>query len=297
MKFKPLLADSVDFNLLDFNNLWLSAKLDGIRAIIIDGVVMSRSLKPIPNQHVQAVLGNRPELEGFDGELGVGDPTAKDFYLSTYSGVMKKTGEPDVTLHAFDHISNPCDFYHVRHARLTAKPSLQGVQVVTQHGCESMEALLDLEQWYLGKGYEGVMLRAHSGPASFYKYGRSTAREGTLMKLKRFTDAEALVVGYEEEMQNNNDATTDALGRTKRSTCQENKLGKGRLGALVCVTPEGVKFNIGTGFDATTRQKLWDEYASLPGRIAKYKSFVIGAKDAPRFPVFLGWRDPIDISV
>jgi DNA ligase-1 len=61
--FKPMLASPADMSKLRFP-LWLSPKLDGIRALVINGVVMSRSLKPIPNQHVQSLFGH---LEGYDG--------------------------------------------------------------------------------------------------------------------------------------------------------------------------------------------------------------------------------------
>ena len=286
--FAPLLAAPADLKRIEYGNVWLSAKLDGIRAIVIDGVVVSRSLKPIRNRHVQKLFGH---LEHYDGELICGDPTAKDCYLKTNSAVMSADGEPDVTFHVFDHVEQPCDEYFARYKRLAGG---RYVQVVVQHSAENETALLDLEQWLLGKGYEGVMLRAHSGPQSFYKYGRSTAREGTLLKLKRFTDSEATVIGVEEEMQNNNEATKDALGRTERSSHKENLVGKGRLGALICETKEGIRFNIGTGFDAATRVDLWQRRETLPGMLAKFKHFEIGQKEAPRFPVFLGWRDPID---
>jgi DNA ligase 1 len=139
-----------------------------------------------------------------------------------------------------------------------------------------------------------VMLRHRSGPKSRYKFGRSTAKEGTLLKLKRFTDDEAVIVGFEEELFNGNAAVVDELGHTKRSSHQENMVGKGRLGAMVCKTRDGVEFRIGTGFVASQRQELWDTRSSLVGKLVKYKHFPIGAKTAPRFPVFLGFRSEID---
>jgi DNA ligase-1 len=45
--------------------LLASAKIDGVRALVKDGKVLSRSLKPIPNRHVQEMFGS---LEGADGE-------------------------------------------------------------------------------------------------------------------------------------------------------------------------------------------------------------------------------------
>ncbi len=66
--FKPMLACEVDLDKLRFP-LLASAKLDGVRAIVRDGVVYSRSNKPIPNKFVQQQFKH---LEHFDGELIVG---------------------------------------------------------------------------------------------------------------------------------------------------------------------------------------------------------------------------------
>lgn len=287
--FKPLLADAADLNNIDYDNTWVSAKLDGIRAIVRDGVVMSRNLKPIPNDYVQMQFSR---FEHLDGELIVGDPAAKDCYRATYSGVMSSDGDPEAMFYVFDHVEVPNEDYHLRRNRISI--GLPRVKIVQQHGIRNMADLLDLETHYLDQGYEGLMLRAIRGPNSYYKYGRSTAKQGTLLKLKRFVDEEATAVGFEEEMENRNEATKDALGRTERSSHKENMVGKGRLGALVCRTAEGVVFKIGTGFDALMREMLWSIRDTLPGRLVKFKHFPIGAKDAPRFPVFLGFRDPID---
>ena len=75
---KPLLACEVDIDKVDFP-IYVSTKFDGVRALVKDCVVYSRSLKPIRNQHVQRLFG-KPEYEGFDGELIVGDIYAKDVF-------------------------------------------------------------------------------------------------------------------------------------------------------------------------------------------------------------------------
>ena len=95
---KPMLATEANFNKLRYP-IFAQPKLDGIRVIVKDGVVYSRSLKPIPNKHVQSLFRN---LHGADGELIVGDVTAQDVFQKTTSGVMSKEGEPDVTLYVFD---------------------------------------------------------------------------------------------------------------------------------------------------------------------------------------------------
>ena len=287
MTFKPLLASPVkDANKLKFPVL-ASPKLDGIRCIIIDGVAMSRSLKPIPNAHVQALFG-KPEYEGLDGELICGSPTDDDVYRKTNSAVMSKDGQPDVTFYVFDTISLPLTPFRVRATYLTS-----GGPVVTLSQTEINDAneLLVYEREMVDRGYEGVMIR---DPDAHYKFGRSTSNEGILLKLKRFTDDEAVVVGFEEQMHNANEAKKDALGHTERSSHKEGMVPKGTLGALV-VERGGQQFNIGTGFSAALRQEIWNNRDSWLGKIVKFKHFEIGAKDLPRFPVYQGLRDPIDM--
>lgn len=289
--FKPLLASPADLDKLDLTDMLLSPKLDGIRAIVIDGVVMSRSLKPIKNKHVQKLFGH---LEYYDGELICGDPTSPTCYRDTNSAVMSADGEPDVTFHVFDHIHYP-DYEYWR--RLDHIRPCAGIEIVVQHCVRDFDSthLQRLEGEYLERGYEGVMLRKASGPASLYKFGRATAKSHTLLKVKRFSDAEYTVTGYEERMHNGNVATTNELGRTERSSHKENKTGRGDLGALTCVTDNGITFNVGTGFTDADRALLWGERDSLIGKTVKVKSFLIGVKDAPRFPVFLGFRDAMDM--
>ncbi len=86
MTFRPMLASHcTDTSKLKFPIL-VSKKLDGIRATVQGGRLLSRSLKPIANENVQARFAGLPE--GLDGELIVGDPCAPDAYRKTSSIVM-----------------------------------------------------------------------------------------------------------------------------------------------------------------------------------------------------------------
>ncbi len=288
----------------------VSPTIDGIRVLVRDGVAYSRTLKPIPNKYVQSVLGHA-SLNGLDGELVIGPPNAKDA-MQRAQGIMRIEGEPDFTWYVFDDFTNPALQYHVRFrlAGLRVEDlGLKRVKCLGHSVAKSQEDLDQMEAIALRAGFEGLMVRAPEGP---YKYGRATAKEGYLCKVKRFLDAEAEVIGYEERMHNDNEATTDELGRTKRATVQENLRPAGDLGALVCQLLdqggarvfveaedgklEAVTFNIGTGFTQAQREELWAERDALEGRIAKFKYFAAsGVKVAPRFPVFLGWRDRSDL--
>jgi DNA ligase-1 len=94
-------------------------------------------------------------------------------------------------------------------------------------------------------------------PGSLYEAGRSR----TLLKVKRWQDAEALVVGHEP-----------GAGRHK-----------GRLGALLVETPDGVRFAVGTGFSDKQREEPPSIGATITFRYQE-----LSDRGVPRFPVFAG---------
>jgi DNA ligase 1 len=93
-------------------------------------------------------------------------------------------------------------------------------------------------------------------PGSLYEVGRSQ----TLLKVKTFFDAEALVIDY-----------TDGKGKHK-----------GRLGALVVQLPDGTEFNIGTGFSDAQR-----ETPPVIGSMVTFRYQELTDGGVPRFPSFL----------
>lgn len=287
--FKPLLASPADLSTLRFP-LLASPKLDGVRAIVKDGVVLSRSLKKIPNLHVQSLF---KDCEYWDGELIVGKPTSKTCYTDTVSGVMRVSGEPDVRFFGFDYIESPELPYGKRYCEIAGlQRDYMHLMALRQTEINNLDELLSLEERKLAEGYEGLILRDPNGK---YKFGRSTTKEGILLKLKRMETDEAVVIAVVEEMHNGNEATTSELGRTKRSSHKENKTGKGSMGALhVRDVKTGVEFHIGTGFTAEDRAVMWAEPPI--GKIVSYNHFPIGRVDLPRHPSFKGFRDSRDMS-
>lgn len=288
---KPMLAGTVkDEASIPFPVL-ASPKLDGIRALVLNERLVSRKLLAIPNQHVFSQLSSR-EFNGLDGELVVGSSFAPDAYRTTMSGVMSEGGTPQVTFWVFDRWDMSA-VYTYRRDRLPYRRTLDGVIIkrLAHELINDLDQLRAYEQHVLSRGYEGVMLR---DPQGRYKFGRSTSREFALMKLKRFEDSEARIVGLVEQRRNMNEATINALGRTKRSSHKANKVPKGTTGALEVVDLKtGVHFEIGTGMDDATRARFWEDPPI--GKIVKYKYQPTGVKEKPRFPVFLGLRDPKDL--
>jgi DNA ligase-1 len=174
------------------------------------------------------------------------------------------------------------------------------IRVVPTWEVADLAELELIEAECLKQGLEGVIARK---PEARYKFGRSSPKNGPLWKIKRFIDFEAEVIGVYEKMHNDNVAMTNALGRTERSTAKAGLRPAGTLGGFklraINGPAEGIEFRCGTGFDDEQRRDLWRAYMDCAvrqtntpiGRVAKIKSFPIGVKDKPRFPVFLGFRD------
>jgi len=291
---KPMLSATVD-SIEDLSYpLLASPKLDGIRALVLDGVLVSRNLKPIPNRHLQDMFCGE-DLEGLDGELILGDPCSPRAFLNTTSAVRSRDGYPAAVFYVFDDFSISEGFEgRLASAQRKSTKRDRYIQLVEHQVIRSPQELIELENRWLTQGYEGVMLR---DPQGAYKQGRSTLREQGLMKLKRFCDAEAQVIGFEEQMHNSNEARRDNLGRIERSNHKAGMVGKNTLGALLVKgingTYTGVDFSIGSGFDDSLRKDIWDNRNSTLGRVVKFKYFPTGSKDAPRFPTFLGFREDL----
>src|SRR5207248_1849242 len=105
-------------------------------------------------------------------------------------------------------------------------------------------------------GGEGLMLRK---PGSAYERTRSA----TLLKVKKFLDAEAVVIGYE-------------AGKGRH---------KGRVGALRARFGNGKEFEVGTGLKDRER-----ENPPAVGSIITVKYQELTKDGIPRFPVYVGLR-------
>ena len=285
---KPMLAGKVeDFSKIQFPVL-ATPKLDGIRCFKINGKAVSRSFKPIANVFVREWI-EKHIPNGMDGELmveGVPFSEIAGFIGSHY-------GKPNFRFYCFDYVTQGLrQPYSSRAANLADFPTIDRLVKVLPVTIRNEKELNAFEEKCLADGYEGVMIRTPNSP---YKCGRSTEREGYLLKIKRMDDSEAVILECIEGQSNRNEATEDNFGRTKRSSHKANKFPKNTLGAFrVRDLKTGVEFNI-SGFTAAFAASVWANQKKYVGTIVKYKYQAVGSKTAPRFPKFVGFREKWDM--
>jgi DNA ligase-1 len=305
---KPMLAQAVtEKQLYELRYpMIVQIKYDGIRGLVLDGKLYSRSGKLLPNSFIQQFfceLHERvPYSHGLDGEIVIGEPNDEAVCMTTTSGVMSYGGEPNFKFYAFDLIRPGAGYNRRREALQTVVNKIheamgsegKRVQLAVEYQEPAASKVIDRLDSFIGQGLEGGILR---DPEGVYKHGRSTLRQQALLKYKDIADDEAIVVGFDELHHNLNTAFKDELGFQKRSSHKAFKAAGGKLGALVVRSPKWPgEFRIGTGFDDANRYHIWDNRETYLHQVVKFKYLKAGMKNVPRHPVFLNFRNPADMD-
>lgn len=249
----------------DPTGMWVSEKLDGVRAVFANGTFYSRSGNEFhaPAWFVDAMPANVT----LDGELY----TKRGDFQRIMSIVRKTTPIDDEWRHikfmVFDLPSEATPFEERYEAlrRIVQRASTPYLRIVENSVVKSRAHLRDLHRRVAAQGGEGLMLRV---PGSPYEHKRSS----NLLKVKKDDDDEAIVVGHEFGQGKNAHVLGKLVVRWKHAT-----------------TP----FRVGSGF--TDKQRR--EYKKLfpKGTTIKIKYNGMTGSRKPRFPIFLGVRDQRDI--
>lgn len=309
--FKPMLACDADLDNLDNLPYPMGAfiKYDGVRLLHRHGCY-GRSLKLHANPYLQTVF-DKERYYGFDSEGIVGDPEDPMCISRTSGAFSRKKDKPkegkfvkvDAVAYVFDDFTRPELPFEERYASakarvealLAADPN-EPLRMAEMFIVNCAADVLALEERFAD--HEGLILRSLKAP---YKYGRATAKEAYYLRIKRFEEREFVITGFEEGSENTNEAKTNELGQTERSTKKEGMVPNGQIGAFLgydVETKKDVKVAAGklTIAEALEGFKRFDElYLSQTG---KYKVFNKGTGNfsKPRFPTFQCLRSAEDMS-
>lgn len=235
---------------IEVSEYWISEKLDGVRARWDGSKLMSRGGREFmpPAWFTQGF----PNIE-LDGELW----SKRGDYENISSITAKRCahdGWKALTLMVFDLPSHGGKFNErVAAMNKWSAPHLKPVQ---QFRIDDNHQLMRLLDQVIADGAEGLMLHHQD---AVYRSGRSN----DLMKLKRFDDAEAIVLEH-------------IVGNGKFS---------GMLGAIRVRDHRGKVFKIGSGFSNAERMSPPAISSEITFKHQGYTKYGI-----PRFPVYLRIR-------
>lgn len=300
---KPMLASNYDEKKLRFP-LFAQPKIDGVRGWNPQGIMLGRSLKSFKNKYTNCFF-SQPQYAGLDGELAAADERDPLLLTKTTSAVSTILGEPFLLWHCFDYITPKTIGlkYSERYKYLIDVVNRLGghIRKVPSRHCANLEELLGHDEEWLDAGYEGTIIR---DPDGMHKQGRSTIREGGLLRIKRFVEEEARVIGITQGSRNDNEAQINELGKTFRTSHQENKVPNGEVGSLQCAILKdtelfkaGQEITVSPGNMTQAECKYYFEHPeAIIWQVIKFKFFPKGIKDKPRFPTFVTIRAAEDIS-
>jgi DNA ligase 1 len=234
---------------------WVSEKYDGVRGFWDGSQLLTRGGRRIA---APAWFSAGWPAQPLDGELWAGRGRFETAQSTVGRDAPDDAAWRGMRYMVFDLPAHPGPFDE----RLVALNALVGalgvpwVQAVPQHRVADAAALLALLKKTVKGGGEGLML--HRG-ASLYR----GERNDDLLKLKPYDDAEAVVVAH-------------VPGKGRHA---------GRLGALEVMTPEGLRFGLGTGLSDAQRRD-----PPPVGSTVTYRYVGLNASGVPRFASFLRVR-------
>lgn len=312
--FKPQLAPNQSVNLDEIKYpILASYKLDGIRCLFIKGEMLSRSLKPIVNKQLREKF--EPLIEHskkhdliLDGEIYSPELTFQEItrYVMTQDfedkKSIKKHGEiltiPNhLKFYCFDGIRNNEFEQPFAERTLYNVMALMYIyeNLVEVVGHKNMELKEDIEKYFneaLEKGYEGLILREHNGK---YKCGRGTIKEGLIYKVKPFKTFDATIVSVVQatKVDPNAEKKINELGRSVTSKKKDDRILIEKASAF-WVNYKFAPLKVVLAMTDEEKKEIWAKRSTYIGKMIEYKGMLIGAKDVPRHPVMIRFREDKD---
>ena len=251
-----ILLAEVYRNQVDVTQYLVSEKLDGVRAIWDGQALCFRSGKPI---HAPGWFTDGLPKRPLDGELWVGRGS-----FERLSGIVRREMPDDdewrqVRYMIFELPNAPGTFAQraVQIRELVGQANVPWLRAIGQSPVVDRSSLQKRMAEIVKAGGEGLML--HRADALY-----ETGRSDTLLKMKPWEDAEAVVIGHQ-----------GGKGRNE-----------GRLGALRVRMTDGREFSLGTGFTDRMRRE-----PPPVGAVVTYRYRDLTRNGLPRFASFLRIRE------
>lgn len=316
MSIKPQLAEDAILDQVKFPCI-VQPKIDGVRALNLNGTLTGRSLKPFEGFGITERFSGEQYL-GLDGEMILGSkPNCSNRLCSLTTGAMGRFKDvdqmPDLQWNVFDLVLHSTAHlpYTDRYQRLAAKVDQlrdERIKLVPMFMAMNVAELQGYIAHNFDLGYEGTIIRNPDAP---YKPGRATQKGQELWRVKPWADAEMLVTGVSEGEINTNEAKKNALGRTERSSAKAGMVANGQIGSIQGVMladfhdpftgkllfPKGLEITVGSGeMTVNEAEYYFKNQKEIVGHVVKFKHMTHGVKDKPRFPTYMSHRLPQDMS-
>lgn len=298
-------------------SLLVSYKLDGIRAVAIDGKLYSRNGKLL-RLELQSYFGEFLAFAQnagliFDGEIF--EPDNADFgslvSKITKGGTAVSSGMqfnvfdvvPAIQWTESNHVGATFVERYKLYVDLLTGVLKSSIVVPVLHSI--VKSPQELERAFnnaMKKGHEGLMAR---NPVSLYKHGRATLNEGVIWKFKNWTTSDAIITGFTQATQMTNEIRyghreTNELGFTERSHQACTRELVNQIGSITLRIVSGDYVGAETGAVMGKGVDIgltWQNKEQFIGKHVEISAMNYGAKDRPRFSKIIRLRQDLDSVV
>lgn len=298
--FSPMLAPNQQPNLDELvYSLIASHKIDGIRMIVKDGKLLTRSLKPIMNANLQKRFSFLAEWSQKNNTILDGELYSPSISFPDLSGMCRGFENElidDLKFYCFDRIisENFDEPYNKREKGIQPILDLFNPEFITKvksYVVNNAQEVKDLFEKVIADKFEGLILRSLDGR---YKFSRATLKEGLIFKVKPFVTFDAKITGVEQSTEVNEDAEKkiNELGRSVTSKKKDDRHTILKASAF-WVEYEGKPLKVTLAMTDDEKIDVWINRAGLIGKTIEYKGMKIGMKDGgvPRHPVMIRFRE------
>jgi len=295
--FKPMLApnEQIDISTLKYP-LLVSYKLDGIRCIFKDGQMYSRALKQFPNVQLRNRFKNVADWTQSTKVLLDGELLSKSLTFNELSGLTRQLDKElpgDLYFYCFDAVVN--ENYDEKFQNRLKELHIMGIEYlhyVKELEQVSVDTAIGINILYekaLDWGCDGLILRDLNGR---YKFGRGTIKEGLIYKIKPFQTFDAKVIGIIQatEVREGAEKKINELGRSVTSKKKDDRILIEKAADFV-VLYENKELKVSIAMTNEEKEEVWKNRDKYIGKMIEYKGMLVGAKDLPRHPVFLRFRN------
>ncbi len=273
----------------------MSTKMDGVRAIITDHSIESRSKMTFPNDNLTKEFKHLKEYCKehnviLDGEFYSHKVGFSDIITICMTKGSKVEIPESLTFHCFDCIPiNDLEMPFNQRIKLipTNIPKLEIVEQIEILIPQDANILSKKFREMLDLQFEGLIIR---GSTSKYKFGRTTPNCGTGYKFKEYNTYDAKILGVIQAtvVKDGVETTTNQLGRSVTSKKKDDRESVEMASAFLCEF-KGKQFKVSLGLTNEFATKIWQEKDKYIGQYCEFKAMET-TKDLPRSPGFLRMR-------
>jgi DNA ligase-1 len=268
---KPMLAtplEKVKPEKIDWSSAYVQPKLDGHRALFVDGTLYSRQGKTLDLPHItDAIRSAGLEHLHLDGEIYLHGKTLQE--LST---LIKKHRPETLYLeyHIYDLVEDNSFVYRaLKLVRIFTGRKFLTTKCVDGFKVNSMDQAMEHHARFREQGYEGTMLRFSD---DHYQDGK---RSRTLLKMKEFQDAEFEIIDVKEGT----------------PYIKANEIYK--VPVWKCALENGNTFDVTAQGDMHEKDAQWKQRRQHIGKQLTVKFHYYSEAGIPQLPVALRFREDI----